>query len=58
MNDVIFEDGLSRDNILNDVNGQGRFKWILDVTCKNLVVGLYNNDLLIKDGYWEKGILY
>ncbi len=56
-NDIIFEDGLSRYNIENNINNQGKYKWLFDVECSKLIVGLLGNALHIKSGLWINGIL-
>ena len=59
MNTIIFEDGLSRYDIVNNINNQGKFFWLLEVNCVNLIVGLTSNGaLLIKGGLWTNGTLF
>jgi hypothetical protein len=56
MSHIIFEDGLEYHKIVNDLDNQGKYKWLLDANTKNLVVGLNNDNLVIKSGRWISGV--
>jgi hypothetical protein len=54
------EDGLTKYNILNNIDGQGKFLWFFDKknVSENLVVGLSDdNTIIIKNGNYISGII-
>lgn len=55
MSKIKFLNGLSYDKIVNDMEKQGQYKWLLEAETKDLVVGLSNGNLSIKSGTWLSG---
>lgn len=56
MSKIKFLNGLSCDKIVNDVENQGQYKWLLEAKTKDLVVGLScDGGLSIKSGTWLSG---
>ena len=58
MNDLIFENPNIRFKIENNIDNLGVYKWLFDVECDKLVIGLNcNNEIVIKNGKWISGSL-
>lgn len=58
MSNIEFQGGLELNKIINNIDGQGKYKWLLEADTENLVVSLEQSKLSIKSGTWHSGNFY